>query len=286
MTLALCLPRADSCLWHDRSISDMDDAHEESFASEMILQPNMTQLKKYKVGDPHARCTLKDLVSGPCLKRQKLDVSAMSRMLVRDSPRSPDILHHACCKSTVTLLEIEAIIKSDPLAPTRAANVQSEKLVYDYATASRRVKTVKETYSYPLNMAIQNNAPRDVIEFLIEAGPSVLNLNDGQQRENSLMVLLKHAPDNKTLIDKILFSSPQSALSRDQRNNTCLHIACRSNAPLLVIRHLAIIHPEALSTTNFWQQTPLSITQASSAMSSDDVSIYLWERQSHSEESR
>jgi hypothetical protein len=287
MTLTCPYPSASAVSLDDSMlISESDLSCDEDFSSPSFFD-NAAFMKKHRPLDMQP-IPLTELLVGPLAKKHKRDTAAEISRLLDPVDVSPlpltNLLHHACCRPNITLSEIQALIESDPLAPTRPMNISSQKTVYDCATASPITKQVKETYAYPVNLAIKHNASPEIISYLAEAGPSVLLLRDGAQEENSLMILLKHSPNNTTLIDKLLLDSPHSALLSDRRDNTCLHVACRSNAPLVVIRHLAILHPQSLRMSNYWNQAPLDIVQASAAMSTDDVSIYLWERQSRSQE--
>ncbi|GKZ00775.1 hypothetical protein MPSEU_001029300 [Mayamaea pseudoterrestris] len=296
MTVALCLPGSYDLFPlvpnYTSSFGDhlnLDLPSEEDLDLTSFFDANNAALKKHKIQDVLS-FSLTDLLHGPISKRPKIEAFDVARLVVEpppptEAPSTTDLLHHACCESTITLTQIQTLVMADPLACSRAISISSEKEVYDYVAASRAVKQVKESYTFPLNLAIKNNLSADIIEYLIDAsGPSVLLKPDGLQQENSLMILLKQAPHQAALIDKMLSLAPQSAMDMDIRSNTCLHIACRFHASLATVRHLCMLHPASLNVRNYWRQTPLDIVQSSASMSTDDVSVYLWERQAHSQE--
>jgi len=98
-------------------------------------------------------------------------------------------LHRACCDRTIALMEIEALLLSEPNAACRPEQLISNKKIYDPIQHCLVERLVKESYAYPLNLAIRHGASVDVISALIDSAPYVLALPDGQMKECSLAIL-------------------------------------------------------------------------------------------------
>jgi hypothetical protein len=137
---------------------------------------------------------------------------------------------------------------------------------------------MKQTYNYPLNIAIQNRASKAVIEMLLASAPSVLGMADGSLKETSLAILLKNNPDDLSTVDKMLMANYKCVAGRDIRQNTVMHVACSHGAPIDVIRHICIMFPESLHMRNYHRMTPLEMTQRLSVAASDEVSTFLRDR--------
>jgi hypothetical protein len=187
-------------------------------------------------------------------------------------------LHRACCKSNVSVEEIDTILRMDPLAASRAMVVRSVKTYYNPILVKAEQRCVKEIYSYPLNIAIKNRVHRSVLDMLIEAAPSILSLKDGSAMETSPAILLKNAGLVATL-DKMMLANSMCATSCDRHMNTLLHVACTHGASLEIVRHLCIMYPEAMQMRNRHFKTPLELSQQRIASAADAVSTFLLERE-------
>jgi len=190
-------------------------------------------------------------------------------------------LHRLCCNPSVTREAIDRVLRVDPSSASRPMSVQSHKAVYNCVRQTMETKVVKESYSYPLNIAIKNKVSMGVIEMLLDAAPSVLLKKDGPQQETPLCVLLKTSPQNLAAVDCFLLSSPRSAAIKDRHLNTPLHIACSRGASLEVVKHLCILYHEPLFMENWHGKTPLKLTQERTSTCSEEVSMYLWEEEQH-----
>ena len=173
-------------------------------------------------------------------------------------------LHRACQQSTISVQEIELLLRQDPTAASQSMTLMRNKQVVEPASLVVETKCMYEPYTYPLHIAIHNRVNADVIKCLIRAAPSVLSIQDGPLRETPLFLLLKYSPDIE-LVDIMLLENPKSVLLKDRRDNTVLHIACQRGVSTAVLRHLCILYPKALNCTNFNGKTPLEIAQSQSA---------------------
>jgi len=198
---------------------------------------------------------------GPVTKRGKTDTCR---------------LHRACIQENVSLESVQGMLREDPQAASRQRFVSSGKSVYSPASYSMVTKTVREAYTFPLNIALANNASAAVVEALVIANPSVLTKEDGSQQEASLHVLLRHKQADTAVVDAFLLANPSAAKVQDRHANTPLHVACRTGAPLDTVRHLCIMYPEAVLKRNFHDQTPLDLACSNIHMCSDEVADYLW----------
>lgn len=184
-------------------------------------------------------------------------------------------LHQACAEGSIE--EIEAALSGDATAAGKPLSISTEKQVYNRVTNKVEKKSVKASYSFALNLALQKKLDAETIDKLVEAAPEVLSVADGQSREYSLHVLLKNMPEDLTSVDMILLKNPSVVSLTDRHFNTALHIACANGASIDIIRHLCILYPEALTMRNFHGQTPVELARRG-AVCSDEVSEYLWEK--------
>jgi len=187
-------------------------------------------------------------------------------------------LHRACSQTNLTLESVQDIFREDSQAVSRRVSVSTEKSVYSHTSFSMVTKSVRETYTFPLNMAINNNASAAVVEALVNADPSILTERDGLQQEGSLHVLLKHHQVDTAVLDALLLANPFAVKMLDRHSNTPLHVASRAGASLDTVRHLCVMYPDAVLMRNFHGRTPLDLARSNIHMCSDEVANYLWVR--------
>jgi hypothetical protein len=196
----------------------------------------------------------------------------------RRKATDPSLLHRACSGRNLSLESVQGILREDPGAASRQHTLFKEEKVYNYISHRIETKKVRESYTYPLNMALEKAASAAVTKSLIEADKDVLARKDGLEQEGSLHILLKHQSNNTNTVDAILMANPSSVFVEDRHFNTPLHVACRSGASMDVIRHLLIIYPEALTKRNFHGLTPLDVARNNSHMCNDGVASFLWQK--------
>jgi hypothetical protein len=181
---------------------------------------------------------------------------------VCDSMRSIPHLHISSCLSFVTVGEIQDLLLRDPEAIRRPVTMPDE------------------SYKYPLNLAIHNNATADVIRLLLEADPTVTSLPDGDENQGSLHILLRqqrNRNDILPLVDSFLLAHPICAQIQDNKRCVPLHTAVYHQAELDTVRHLVLLYPEALQMQSRRQQTPVAMAIQLHAICSDTVATYLSE---------
>lgn len=200
---------------------------------------------------------------------------------------SEPLLHMVCCRKGVPLELVKMLLVKDPGAASRSVSLESTKSVYCPTKGVTVRKLVKEQYAYPLNLAIKYKVSPEVLAALIDATPSsVLEQRDGQMRENSLAILLRHNPREFDTLTKILHSNFKLAsLRADRHDNTPLHLAVGATttggASLDVVRFLYALWPESLKITNFHGKKPLEVLcqRSASVIESEPVATYLWEEE-------
>lgn len=138
-------------------------------------------------------------------------------------------------------------------------------------------QVTQERYSFPINIALQNNASMDVLELLVKNGPDVMSQSDGFGRMGTLSVALCQKPRDSELIDLILYGNLQGIMVTDRKLSYPLHIACAKGASLEVIQRLYSHYPAALFQQNFNSETPLDIARRSSMMDEEALN-FLFER--------
>jgi hypothetical protein len=180
----------------------------------------------------------------------------------RDVKGSIPHLHVSSCMSFVTVGQIQALLLVNP------------------EVIRRPVAMPGESYKYPLNLAIHNNATADVIRLLLEADPTVTSLPDGDENQGSLHILLRqqrNRHDILPLVDSCLLAHPICAQIQDNKGCVPLHLAVYHQAELDTVRHLVMVCPEALQMKNRRQQTPVAMATQLHAICSDAVATYLSE---------
>jgi hypothetical protein len=192
----------------------------------------------------------------------------------------PSLLHRACSSNRDLSLEtVQSILRDDHQAASRQLTLFTEGKVYNYLSHHLETKRVRESYTYPLNMALEKGFNANVIQSLIDADKAVLGRKDGLEQEGSLHILLKHHKNNGKMVGAILTANPSAVFVEDRHFNTPLHVACRSGASMDVIRHLWVQYPGALAKRNFQGLTPLDVARTNGHMSSDDgIAYFLWHK--------
>jgi hypothetical protein len=187
-------------------------------------------------------------------------------------------LHQVCSNRNLSLETLQGILRDDTGAASRRLALFTEEKVYNYLSHHLETRKIRESYTYPLNMALEKGFNATIIESLIDADKTVLARKDGLEQEGSLHILLKHQRNNTDAVDAILMANPRSVLVEDRHFNTPLHVACRSGASVDVIRHLWIMYPGALAKRNFQGLTPLDVARTNDHMCSDGVAYFLWQK--------
>jgi hypothetical protein len=193
----------------------------------------------------------------------------------------PSLLHQACSNRNLSLETLQGILRDDAGAASRQLALFTEEKVYNYLSHHLETKKVRESYTYPINMALKYGFNATVIKSLIDAGKAVLGSKDGLEQEGSLHILLKHQHNhlnNANLVNAILEADPSSAMVEDRHFNTPLHVACRSGASMYVIRRLWVSYPGALAMRNFQGLTPLDVARTNGHMCNDGVAYFLWQK--------
>jgi hypothetical protein len=187
------------------------------------------------------------------------------------------LLHRFCCRPAVTVTQLRVILQSDPSAIQQAAVVvvhtDPKQLV-----GMRR----QEPFHYPLNLAIHNNASKEVLFFLLQADRTILSRTDGIQKESSLHILLRQSrPDAAVLVQRFLMvAAKQSfplALQLDARGQVPLHVAISHSSELIVIRQLVQASPQALHVSCRAGLTPVKLASFRHATCSERVAEYLYQ---------
>jgi len=182
-------------------------------------------------------------------------------------------------KEALLLTAIRGVLEKDPTAISRPHDVYVNRSVWNpHANAMQR-KRVKSAFRYPIHLAIaEGSLPRNALLLLLEQAKKlrqpqqhseigfcdVLAIRDGPMLETPLLLLIRKSYD-VGLIDDVLLARPVGARERDRQDNTPVHLACQYRSPVVVVRHLCILHPEALSLINIHGETPLEISQRRSA---------------------
>jgi Ankyrin repeat len=157
---------------------------------------------------------------------------------------------------------LERILRHDPHSASRSVPMVRSAAVWHPSKRRHVRRRVRELYSFPLHLAIANEASTDAIELLIDADPSVLVVRDGPRHDTPLLAVLRTSPTRLDVVDAIIVTQPFCASIKDDRGNTPLHVACQQGATLDVIRHLTILYPEAMSMANLQGKRPLDLARA------------------------
>ncbi|CAB9508688.1 FYVE zinc finger [Seminavis robusta] len=117
-----------------------------------------------------------------------------------------------------------------------------------------------EPFQLPINIALYHNSSLAVLEVLVQADPSQLNVKDGIFGINSLCLALDRRPHDIACMGLILANNTGSArMVSAIHKNTPLHVACQKGASLQVIRQLVQMYPQALMHRNAAGDLPSDI---------------------------
>jgi hypothetical protein len=208
--------------------------------------------------------------AAPPMKRQKTTPDA-------DSVSA--LLHCACRRSSTTVQEIDAILAKDPYAASRPVSLSRSKIVCNPVTITLNTVEVKETFQFPLNLAIQYKLSAPVLERLVRAAPSILAFTEGPDNMCPLQILLRYQPTNEVSVDMMLMRYPLIAGFCDTKLNTPLHTAVSRGASLRTIQRLAGLWSQALTRRNFHSHTPLELAQRHGNVSNYVVDFLLSQQQ-------
>lgn len=179
------------------------------------------------------------------------------------------LLHQACCRTNVTVEEIDFLLRQDPTSVSQTRSLSTLHSVVHPMT--RRLVTIRvhSHYKYPLNIAMVAGAGSDVLSRLLQAAPEVLWMRDGDRSQTPLEVLLEYQPENQTTADEMLLIHPQLAALRNRAGQLPLLLATIRSCPWPMLRHLAIAHPPAM------EQGPLPLLKKRYALSVTKLKAYL-----------
>lgn len=194
-------------------------------------------------------------------------------------PIADALLHKACCNPKVSPNDIERLLRIDPTAASRSIVLKSLKRAYNPILRTVTKRVLQETYSFPLNLAIQYRASARVIEMLVDAAPHVLHCTDGSLQETPLAIFLKHHPHNVSTFDKMLLDAPHAASVKDRHHNTLAHIGARQGIAVEMMSHICILYPESLKERNFHGKTPIELAQQHTSSRNEAIASFLWEKQ-------
>ena len=210
---------------------------------------------------------LSGLSSEPNRKRHKSEEGAtflIDPAVKSETDDAIDDSLHKACREGHSREQITGLINSQRAGCKK--HIEYEKLVYNFLKKETESILVHERYQFPINIAIKNGLDRDIIMLIFDAAPSAILERDGAAGETSLHVLLHYMPQDIELLRSFLLYVKQSSRDikelRDARDNTLLHTACKSGtASLRVIQLLVRLHPEALLSRDFNDETPLQVSQ-------------------------
>jgi len=163
------------------------------------------------------------------------------------------LLHQSCRLYPTTDAVVESALRVDPDAVRRPVSGEG-----------------KNTYGYPINVALTHGASTEVLAMLINAGPDVLVKKDGSDGSGSLGVALA-AKWDLNVIGLLLGANRECASVADRRGNYPLHVAVSAGIPLETVKRVLVAYPQAQEMRNFHSQTPLEIAQRSTRVGEDVV---------------
>jgi hypothetical protein len=203
----------------------------------------------------------------------------------------PDsLLHNSCRLYPDTKVVVASALQFDPDAirrsvPTVCGGGSAQNAAGEQQNATKRRRkagSVLETYCYPINIALKNQAAMDVLELLINAGPDVLERKDGPDCAGSLVIALhsgrSSAEDLAALVDLMLLRNPAAASVLDRHANSALHVLVRSGGDVRLgaVTRVYEAYPEALRKTNFNGETPLDVATRSHSCPESVVDYLQW----------
>ena len=179
----------------------------------------------------------------------------------------PSMLHRSLTLFPDNLSFIQGALELDPTELRRKACTP--------AAEPNSSIFVKQSYGYPLNIALQNNASMEVLHLLATAAPDVVLARDGRDECGSLLIALRHDPNNTNALHLLIKANPLCLKMTDRRRNTPLHVAVARGASLAVVRVICMLYPAALRQSNLNGETPLLVAQRSIKMCSEDACNYI-----------
>jgi len=212
---------------------------------------------------------------------------------------SPSQLHTICCwNDHEDLATICAnVLSRDPKAIVRRFKLIRSSTKPDPKSLFHQERQNYEPYTLPINLALfhQSNGQKNkiklnfkVLQVLAEAGPEVLCMPDGggsgsgatAATTSSLLIAIRHHPKNLKIVRLLLETNPQCIHVTDKRGNTPLHMACfystGTQASLEVIQELYRHDPTAIDQKNINGETPWTMIQRNSRLSSSPVADFLY----------
>jgi hypothetical protein len=190
-------------------------------------------------------------------------------------------LHRLCCRKSVTVSEVKAILAVDPEAIRRRVAVRTLKQASKDKTrhAHDHRQLQREPLTYPLNLAIHHKVSSDVILYLLGVDPTICLKPDGRMLESSLHILLRisHRHDLFQIVDLFLKANPACARTIDGRNQVPLHVTVAFGAELHVVRRLCTAFPQALQVRNRYGHTVMDMAGHRHLTCPPVVAEYLWQ---------
>jgi len=172
---------------------------------------------------------------------------------------SQSLLHQSCRLYPTTVAVVESALRVDPDAVRKPITPQLEK---------GQAKKLRNTYGYPLNMALSHGGSLDVLKMLAEAAPEILLEGDGTDGSRSLGIAVMAKYDWQ-IISMLLRTNRKCIQMADRRGNYPLHIAANHGIPFGIVKKLYRLFPKALQMRNFHSETPLDIAQRSTRCSEE-----------------
>jgi hypothetical protein len=227
----------------------------------------------------HPRASLEQPQSALQSKSPSQSQSQKRKVVSTNGVVSP--LHRLCCRQSVTVSEVKAILAVDPGAIRRRVGVRTINQARNHKTthAHGHRHLRREPLTLPLNLAIHHKVSSDVILFLLDADPAVCLKPDGSMLESSLHILLRigHRRDLFQLVDSFLNANLACAWTTDGRNQVPLHVTIAYGAELNVVRRLCTAHPQALYVRNRCGQTVMDMAGHRHLTCPNVVAEYLWQ---------
>ena len=184
-----------------------------------------------------------------------------------DENTEPSMLHRSLTLFPDNLSFIRGALELDPRELCRKARMPP-------ADSNSNI-FVKQSYGYPLNIALQNNASMEVLHLLATGAPHIVTARDGRDESGSLLIALRQDPKNTHALHLLIKANPLCMKMTDRRRNTPLHVAVARGASLAVVRAICMLYPAALLQSNLNGETPLLLAQRSTNMCKEDVCNYI-----------
>jgi len=163
---------------------------------------------------------------------------------------SEPLLHRLCGQKQKVVSVIKSALQDDPEAVRQR---------FHFNEKGKRTCFSPRIYSFPINIALNSGAEKDILELLVKEGPGVLSEKDGPDQSGSLGIALTlQRPRNVVMF--LMLANPKCARTRDRYWNLPLHTAVRlRNASLSTVKTIHFAYPEALTKRNLHGETPLDI---------------------------